>query len=101
MTSSSEGVKGAVRTKFIDYNARREPKTGHWCFMCQRDLKIGQPYRLVSVVDGCLAVHPDGPQPSMDNLFGVFALGMECAKKLGLEWSRSAQATPEPKGAGL
>lgn len=84
-----------VRTKFIDYNAHRSPKTDHWCFACQRDLKPGQPFRAVLVIAGAMAVHPEGPQPT-DGSEATFALGMDCARKLGLEWTRAALAKASP-----
>ncbi len=47
------------RLKFIDFDARRDPKTERWCIMCQRDLKRGSGYRYVNVVEFMQAVHPD------------------------------------------
>src|SRR3546814_14203203 len=50
------------RIKFIDFDARRDPKTKRWCIMCQRDLKPGTKTRSVRVVDiggGPYSVHPD------------------------------------------
>lgn len=49
-----------MRTAFIDYDARREPKTDCYCCACQRDLKPGQRYRWVHLVSGApFALHPD------------------------------------------
>ena len=64
------------RTKFIDYDARREP---------------GAKAREVHMVDGgTFALHPDdgSKYPSDDpGDMGMWLLGMKCARVLGLEWS--------------
>jgi hypothetical protein len=78
-----------MRTKFIDFDARHEPKTVRFCIRCQRDIKPGQPARMVHVLDGPHAIHPeDEPaqiQPAEDT--GWWLLGMECARILGMEWT--------------
>lgn len=79
----------SARLKFVDYDARRDPKTKRWCCRCQKDLKDTQPHRNVYLDGQMCAVHPDdlrhrGIQPDD---FGWNLLGMDCAKKLGLEWS--------------
>lgn len=78
------------RTKFLDYDARRKPKTDHSCVKCQRDLKPGQPFRIVHVFEGAFVVHPDGPQP--DDV-SAYPVGMDCAKAIGMEWTREPDAT--------
>jgi len=78
-----------ARYQFVDYDARRDPKTDRWCCKCQKDLMPGQPHRHVYLAAEMCAVHPEdiaerGPQPDD---YGWHLLGMDCAKKLGLEWS--------------
>ncbi|TXH08620.1 MAG: hypothetical protein E6R03_17890 [Hyphomicrobiaceae bacterium] len=80
----------AIRTKFIDYDARREPKTDFWCICCQKDIKPGAAHRLVKIVDFPDAIHPDDydraiSQHGTDVV--THPIGMDCARKLGLEWT--------------
>ena len=82
--------KQPFRRKFLDYDARRKPKTEHFCVKCQRDLKPGQPFRIVNIHEGAYVIHPDGPQ--LDRDAGEWPIGMDCARSIGLEW------THDPKG---
>lgn len=87
-----------VRLKFINYDARRQPKTSRWCIGCQRDLKPNETPRLVYVTADYQAVHPDdlndrGPQPSD---FGWKLIGLSCARRLGLEWTIKEHTRSEP-----
>lgn len=83
------------RTTFIDYDARREPKTDRFCVRCQKDIKTGSPARVVHFVDGnVMALHPEDEalyaqvvNKSGDG--GMWLLGMDCARIVGLEWSVS------------
>lgn len=81
------------RTKFIDYDARRNPKTTRYCVCCQKDIKPGSKFRLVYVGEGMEAIHPEDVQTYLSSPvkssidIGPFELGMTCAKKLGLEWT--------------
>lgn len=83
------------RTKFIDFDARREPKTERFCTCCQRDIKPGAKVRWVHQVNGGpFALHPAdeaafaaaGIDAQRGDMY-FFIIGMECARKLGLEWS--------------
>lgn len=76
---------GKPKRKFLDYDARRKPKTDHFCIKCQRDLKPGQPFRIVHVHEGAFAIHPEGPQPASD--VSAYPIGMDCARSLGMEWT--------------
>jgi hypothetical protein len=84
----------AYRTKYIDLDNRKrqEPETKYFCVRCGKELKPGQPYREVHCVDGGMfALHPDDESvfPKNDpGDMGCWSLGMDCARKLGLEWSR-------------
>ncbi len=89
------------RTEFIDYDARRDPKTSHSCCRCQKDLKPGQKFRMVHWVDGGpFALHPEdeavfaATPGTAGGDMGYFAVGMDCAKKIGLEWTHSSEGFP-------
>ena len=47
-----------IRKEFIDYDARRKPRTKRSCARCQKDLP-GKPVRRVYVTRDMEAVHPD------------------------------------------
>lgn len=81
-------MKNSIRKKFLDYDARPEPKTDRFCVKCQRDIKGGN-YRWVRLVDGGMILHPaDEKQyvPDGGDL-GWHRVGTDCAKQIGLEWS--------------
>ena len=93
--------KRTFRTKFIDPDNRPEPKTDRFCGRCHRDLKPGQPYRVIHLVDGGpYALHP-GDEASYQAVtgtlgqhpgeLGCFPVGMDCARKIGLEWTFEAK----------
>jgi hypothetical protein len=77
-----------ARLQFIDYDARPQPKTNRFCCKCQKDLKPGQPHRYAHVDDQMCAVHPDDilERGADASDYGWLLLGMDCAKKVGLEW---------------
>jgi hypothetical protein len=82
-----------MRTIFLDYDARREPKTDRYCIKCQKDISPGAPARVVRLVD-VMVVHPDDAgAEGEDHLVGI-----DCAKKLGLEFSRPENTTPGKHG---
>ncbi len=77
-----------MRTVFLDYDARPQPKTKRWCSKCQRDIKPTSAARVIRLrVDDMHILHPDdaGDQGEMA------LLGMDCAQLVGLEWSRPEQ----------
>jgi hypothetical protein len=91
----------AYRSKWMDPDFRRDPKTNRYCIMCSRDLKPGQPHRMVMYeLDRYEAIHsedweiaqseiPPTRAPNLkDRCVLVHSVGMDCARKLGLEWSR-------------
>lgn len=87
------------RTAFIDYDARPKPKTARHCVMCQRDIKPCAKARVVHLVNGGpFALHPDDEAlyESDAGDLGKHLLGMDCARKLGLEWSRPEEQGAEP-----
>lgn len=74
-----------MRTLFLDYDARPEPKTNRWCAKCQRDIKPGSPARVIRLrVEDMHVLHPD----DAGDLGEHALLGMDCARTIGLEWSR-------------
>lgn len=94
----------AIRTTFLDYDARRDPKTDWHCIRCQRDLKPGQSYRCVHVVGGGGHVlHPEDaaahkalfPQGDPADLY-IHPVGMDCARALGIEFTYPGEVIQPP-----
>lgn len=89
------------RTKWTDPDFRKNPKTNHFCVLCHRDLTPGQKHRLIMVEeDKWEAVHGEDwdlarieiePGPQDRDRVWIMPVGMDCARKLGLEWSRDPQ----------
>lgn len=89
-----------IDSKWINPDFRRDPKTAHYCAICQRDLKPNQPHRFIMFeLDRYEAIAPDQwqlaqdtiPQtraPHLQPVLFVQPIGMDCAKRLGLEWSK-------------
>lgn len=77
---------------------RHQPKGGTFCAYCQRDLKPDQPRRWVHVVHGGGAIlHPEDPlwgSPIPDDAGDLLChpVGMVCARKIGLEWTKEILA---------
>jgi hypothetical protein len=86
-----------MRTRFIDFDARRKPKSNFYCIACQRDIRPEEKHRRVLTVSGePFAVHPeDHAQVPTDKAVWHF-IGLSCARKLGLEWSLPAELSNEP-----
>ena len=101
-----------ARAKYTDPDFRKDPKTESYCARCQKDIKPGKPYRLVHLLDGgSYILHPEDEaafqagaevraehdgEPLLNDTrvgergdLGEAKIGMDCARKLGLEWSRS------------
>lgn len=84
----------AYRVEWIGidaYHPNRQPKTERYCCICQRDIKPGAKAREVHLVDGGMwALHPDDEALYTDDGgdLGMHLLGLDCAKKLGSDWSR-------------
>ena len=84
------------RTKYIDPDYRRDPKTDVFCARCQKDIK-GPVQYVVHLVDGGMeALHSEdetlfqeaaveGSEAQRGDL-GCHPIGPCCAKKIGLEW---------------
>lgn len=80
----------ACRTKSLDFDARPNPKTDFYCVKCQRDIKPGARHRMVHLIEGgYMILHPADEalyQPAAADL-GLHPVGMDCARKIGLEWT--------------
>lgn len=73
-----------IRAVFLDFDARRDPKTKRYCAKCQKDIKPEQKGRIVRVVNWWV-MHPE----DMHNDVGEDCLvGLDCAKKIGMEFTR-------------
>ncbi len=97
-TIRNEIGRSEVRTKFVDFDARRNPKTNDWCIMCQKDLDPDVEHAQVRLllIDGAPhVVHAEdialmnanilkAPNGSED--VGIRGMGADCAKVLGSEW---------------
>lgn len=75
---------------WIDPDFRRDPKTDHYCVRCQRDLKPGQPFRMVCLAfEGFYvwdpAIHSVDPTGETD--MGLHPVGMDCARKIGIKFT--------------
>lgn len=94
----------ALRTKpLVTTHKGRRPKTEHYCVACHRDLKWGQPAVLIHCINGGFTVlHPGDEHLYTEDggEMGYHPLGMDCAKRLGLEWTHAwDQATNRIGGA--
>jgi len=78
-----------IRKEFIDYDARRKPRTKRSCVRCQKDLDPGKTVRRVYVTRDMEAVHPDdlGNYLRSEGDFGWLLIGNDCARILGMEWT--------------
>lgn len=82
------------RAKWMDPDFRRDAKTARYCGVCQRDLKPGQPSRRILFrFETYEAVHSEDweiavPEGTSGEGFVIEPIGTDCARRLGLEWSR-------------
>ena len=91
---------GKPLTRFYDADFRRDPKSSLFCWACQKDIRLGRPYREVFLVDGCELLHPNDVSRASE-LRGVLAwvpVGPDCAKRIGLEWTREVKRPLKAKG---
>lgn len=78
------------RTVFLDYDARRDPRTPWFCIRCQRDLKPGQPFRWVHLIDGgAWVLHPDHEAAYVPDAgdVGCHPIGLDCARQIGRDFT--------------
>ena len=86
------------RTKWMSPDFRRDPRTNRYCVVCQRDLKEGQPHRIVMFeLDTYDAVHSEDWEAAQQDILGrrtandpvcIGLVGMDCAKRIGLEFTK-------------
>lgn len=92
-------TKQTFRSKWMDPDFRRDPKTNCYCEMCQRDLKEGQPHRhIMFELDRYEAIHSEDWEAAEAYILATRKtvqpavikglIGMDCAKRLGFEWTR-------------
>jgi len=96
-----------IRTAFIDFDARRDPRTAHWCIMCQRDLDPATENREVRLILIDNRAQPHALHVEDEALFdlgvlqtdgedgGRVPIGRDCARRLGKDW-HMARREPEP-----
>lgn len=75
-----------------DPDWRRDPKTTFFCFRCQKDLKPGQPHRWIQVLDMMDILRP-GDENITGKASAWYPVGMDCAKRIGLEWTHATPNT--------
>lgn len=91
------------RTKYFDPDYRRDPKTNTYCHRCQRDIKLDQPHRFMAYeLDTPNAIHSEDWEIAKTDIenrrmkhldaFIVGPIGMDCAKKIGIEYTRERSA---------
>lgn len=90
-----------ARLKFINFDARRDPKTSRWCIQCQKDLKPSAHTRTVRVIEiggGPYSLHPDDEVRYDSGALlieghdlrdlGQCLMGLDCARSHGMEWTK-------------
>jgi len=79
--------KEIMRTVFLDYDARRVPKTERFCMRCQKDIQPGQAARLIRVLEingAPMVLHPeDAGEKGID-----WIVDEDCARKIGWDFTR-------------
>ena len=75
--------------KTWDPDYRRNPKTQTFCVYCQKDMKPESIKFEVRLIDGGATIlHSEDESlyiPDSGDM-GYFAIGSDCAKRLGMEW---------------
>ena len=110
--------RDTARTEFIDFDARRDPKTGYYCPMCQKDIQPDSDHvevRLILIDNRAQphALHADDellvdlgvlrlPPGAEDE--GRRPMGRDCARRMGKGWTMprrdNATATRRTMGKG-
>jgi hypothetical protein len=88
-----------IRKEFIDYDARRKPRTRRYCVRCQKDIDPGKPTRKVYVSCDMEAIHLDdlGRYVPSEGDCGWLLIGNDCARILGIEWTLPELAGETPR----
>jgi hypothetical protein len=84
-----------VRMTDIDMDNRRHGtnKTDHFCYRCNKDIKPSSKFRMIHVIDGghmCLHRDDEAAYKTDGGDMYFFPVGMDCAKKIGLEFTHEA-----------
>lgn len=97
-TIRKEIGRDEVRTKFVDFDARRDPKTEDWCIMCQKDIRpeaANPVVRLLLIDNSPHVVHAEDVKLMDGNILkapkgsedaGMHGIGADCAQTIGSEW---------------
>lgn len=78
------------KTAYLDPDNRRDPKTDHYCYRCHKDIKPGAKTRQIHIINGGLEIlHPADESKYTSDAGDMywFEVGMECAKKIGIEYT--------------
>jgi len=91
MTATAAPRAGVARTAPLDYPTRHSATTDRYCVVCHKDIKTGKDRaRFVHVIEGGSHVlHPDDEDlyvPDRGDM-GLFEIGPECARRLGVEFT--------------
>jgi hypothetical protein len=87
----------APRTKNVDPDFRRDPKTERYCVVCQRDIAPERPaHEVMWLWDESAVVHPDDwhliPAEDIGGSVHMGLVGPRCRRKLGAEWCQRLKA---------
>lgn len=95
-----------ARVAFVDFDARRDPKTPIWCIRCQKDIKPGEDHLEIRLVLTSNGSWPNSLHPDDEALYdlgvltveggedrGRVPIGRDCARKHGREWCMARRAT--------
>ena len=82
------------RTKWVDPDFRRDPKTERYCVVCQRDIAPDRPaFGVMWLWDACAVVHPDDwhmiPAEDVGESVHMSLVGPRCRRKIGGEWCKT------------
>lgn len=80
-----------MKTKPLDFDARREPQTDRFCIKCQRDLRTLSGARMIHLVGFAEALHPESETEFIGQVEdqGWWLVGPECVRMIGIEWTHS------------
>lgn len=82
--------QGRYRVKFLSLNTTTEPHGDFFCYRCGKTIQPGRHHRMVHIIDGGLSIlHPQDESRYVSDAgdMGAHPLGLDCARKIGLEWS--------------
>lgn len=80
----------SYRKTYLDPDYRKDPKTDLFCCRCQKDIKT-KTHRVVHLIEGGMWIlHPEDEHlyESDNGDCGWFPIGNDCAKQVGLEFTK-------------